>query len=269
MNVGRLGARVSAVALCLGATTARADVNDLQIDWMIAEKEWTTVKPEVRGRDIDFSLQLLPSKLYVAEEDVVAVDGTKLLPVGSQLYAMTGRNLAVCSQLAAKPPFVGASNRVCFHDDDGDGALDSFWLRLPLQQMFGKADWFALNGELPVDRMKVVPPKLRSVPSEGAEKPAELNLRVQFKAKGNASGAIWVKNGDMFSGPCLTHVNTGTELSTARCLIPDFGATATNFASKDKAKVQVEAVVPRRDVSVRFQISRGLLGFRVESISLQ
>lgn len=269
MRFGRLAHGVWALAFCGWANAAHAGVNDLQIDWMIAEKEWASVKPEISGRDIDFGLQLLPSKLYITEEDVVAADGTKLLPAGTQLYGMTGRNLAVCSQLAAKPPYAGASNRVCFHDDDGDGALDSFWLRLPLQQMFGKADWFALNGELPADRQKVIAPKMRTVPSEGAEKLAELNLRIMFKKNGDASGAIWVKNGDMFSGPCITDVNAGLQVSEARCLIADFGANAANYLSKDKTNVQFEIVRPRRDVNVRFEISRGLLGFRVESISLQ
>jgi hypothetical protein len=265
----KVAALLVSIGLFAAAVPASANVNDVQIDWMIAKDDWAGAVPENKGRDVGFKLRLLPRTLFVSEEDIVAADGTKLLPAGAQLYAMTGPNLAVCSQLAAKAPFVGSSKRVCLRDDDGDGALDSYWLRFPVQQLLGKGDWLILNGDVPPERARVVKSKLKSMPSNLAEIPAELFLRFSLKGNGSVQGYIWVKDGNSFYGPCFPTKAAENKISEQFCLVPDLIVRGINFDAKNKDERRMEVALPSRDVKVRFDITKGILmGMSVNSIYL-
>lgn len=254
------------LAILLNTAPAFADVNDVQIDWMIAQKDWATVSPDDRGQRISFNFRMLPSTLYVTDDEE---DGTKLLPAGTQLYAMTGLRLAACSQLAAKQPYVGATKRICFRDDDGDGTLDTYWLRFPLQQLLGKGNWLFLNGEIPIQRSRIIHPHLRTVASDLAEKSGVLSLGFFLSTNGSVSGSIWVKDGETFTGNCPLIGYESDSLSKQWCLIPDLIVQGVNFHSKIKAERRMEFVRPQRDVQVRFTIRQGLLGFSAESIYLK
>lgn len=266
----RFAAILISVTLWFDAIPARADVNEFQIDWMISQNDLATATPEKPGRNLRFNFRLLPSKLYVSEDDIASDDGTKLLPAGSQLYLMTGSNFAVCSQAAAGQPFVGASKRICLRDDDGDGYLDTYWLRTPLQQLLGKGEWLIMNSDIPAVRGHVVRPRLRTESPDLAEKPAELSLWFSLGGNGRVDGAISVRNGGNFSGGCVP-MRTAVEHSSVQfCLLRDLITRGINFDSPNKDERRLEVEFPKRDVKVRFSVSKGILmGININSIYLQ
>lgn len=248
---------------------ARADVNEVQIDWMISKDDWAKAASAGNPRRSDYKMKLLPSHLFTTQDNVVAADGTKLLPAGSQLYALTGPAFAACSQMAAAPGFLGADNRICFRDDDRDGKFDTFWTRRPIKQLLGKDDWFILNDEIPAARARVVAPTLQEVSPEMAEATTDINLRFSLGGKGVVSGAIWVRNGELFTGYCIPMGRSVPNAIDEQCLIPDLIARATNFDSPDKSIRKLEMIPPTRSTPVRFQIRKGMImGFTVESIRL-
>lgn len=265
----RIAATFISFAVCLAALPARADVNEFQIDWMLSQNDLALASSKQPSRNVRYDFRLLPSRLYVSDEDIAAVDGTKLLPAGSQLYAMTGPAFAVCSQRAAKAPFAGAKKRICFRDDDGDGSLDSFWLRTPIQQALGKGEWLIMNSEVPAKRVRVSPPKLRSISPDLAEVTGELNLSFALKDNGTVAGSISVRNGGIFSGSCVPMQRTTANVSEQFCLVRDLVVRGINFASPNQDDRRLDVLFPQRDVKVRFAIKKGLLSISVNGIYLQ
>lgn len=265
----RLAATFVSFAVCLAAVPARADVNEFQIDWMLSQKDLSVAASKQPGRSARYDFRLLPSKLFVSDDEIVAVDGTKLLPAGSQLYAMTGPAFAVCSQRAAKAPFAAAKKRICFRDDDGDGSLDSFWMRTPIQQALGKGEWLIMNSEVPAKRGRVSQPKLRSISPDLAEVTGELSLSFALNDNGTIAGGIWVRNGGIFSGSCVPMQRSAANASEQFCLVRDLVVRGVNFASPNQGERRLDVVFPQRDVKVRFAIKKGLLSITVNGIYLQ
>lgn len=266
----RLAATVLSFAACLAALPARADVNEFQIDWMLSQNDLSLAgAKQTTGRSARYDFRLLPSKLFVSEDEVVAADGTKLLPAGSQLFAMTGPAFAVCSQRAAKAPYAGAKKRICFRDDDGDGSLDSFWMRTPIQQALGKGEWLIMNSEVPAKRGRVSPLKLRSISPDLAEVTGELSLSFALNDNGTVAGSIWVRNGGIFSGSCVPVQRVATNVSAQYCLVRDLIVQGIDFASPNKDERRLSVLFPQRDVKVRFSIKKGLLSITVNAIYLQ
>lgn len=253
---------IATLPLLAFASAARAEMNEVQIDWIIAQDEWSQVSPSVGQHSVTYQLRGVPRKLYSAVEEVIARDGTKLLPAGAQLYGMTGPKLAACSQAAMAKGYAGSKNRVCLRDEDGDGRMDVYWLRPPAKKLFGQAEWFAMNTQgMQVSGSPVSPPTIAVVASAEATMKMEITATVGLKSNGTGAARVFVRDGVGFSGNCIPADQKDQPIGMIRfsCLVPDLVIQTTPIQGQDYKSSRLSVSTPRREVGIKFQMSAGLL----------
>jgi hypothetical protein len=232
-----------------GWTSLEPITDEFQVAWTVpalpTEPRMITV-----GRDrVIYRASLLPERLFVVDEAVRGGDGTVLAPAGTQFLLMDWPSLLVCSAGRYQTGLLGAGNKVCLLDEDGDRAPDTTF-----RGNDAYSGWFVMNRRMPAQRDPVQAVTLREVdPAQLANKP-EFRLRVShwpnerrgFYLSGEVSGetGFWTGCVDV-RGP-----------SDTPCFVPPI-LIGSHAQDGDQHRVTVRGV--GRSAKLRFQLQYGTI----------
>lgn len=256
----------ASLAGLLFATPASAAIDDLQIDWVVPADGFVRSDEDAAKGIPRYEAKALPRRLYAADADVLAKDGSKLLPKGAQLYAMVGKLFMVCSQAQAATPYRAASNRVCLVDEDGDRQFDTYFTRsMGRSWMSGDQMWFAMNNNIPAKRSPIIPARATQIDRNQAAQTVSVGLNFYVDADGTIRGGASIAHQFGFSGRCgqANSVPDPAGWVTARCLVKDLVVRASNFTAPEAKDRKVEVSLPQRELALRFDVAPRLLGARL------
>jgi hypothetical protein len=254
-----------------GSAFARQSV---EIDWFVPQSQLNDASiVRTDSRSLSLSFQAYPRTLYVASSDVLAADGTKLLPAGQQLYGMRGANLMICSQQrVVNRDYAGSRGRICLRDDDWDGVFDTYFSRT-----FGRSIlvtdglWFAMNtADLPDRRDRVAPASIREENFFGAS--ATITIEATFRrGRTYMSSELTILN-RTFQGSCEQQTQTARavgEETRWECLAP--GLIVAHLAADAADQTEnLRIMFPNRDLSARFRVENNLfIGSGISSLFLE
>lgn len=257
---------LTCVSALLFAAPASAAIDDLQIDWVVPAGGFVRSAEDAAKGFPSYEAKALPRRLYTADADVLAKDGSKLLPKGAQLYAMIGKLFMVCSQEQAAAPYRAASSRVCLVDEDGDRQFDTYFTRsMGRSWMSGDQMWFAMNNNVPASRSAIIPARATEIDRSQAAQTVSVGLNFYVDADGTIRGGASIAHQFGFSGRCgqAKPVPDPAGWVTARCLVRDMVVRASNFAALEAKDRKVEVSLPKRELALRFDVAPRLLGARL------
>lgn len=247
--------------------SANAGIDDLQIDWRIpagAIDEAALNANEHRQA----SVELVPARMFVPDTDVLSGNGEKLLPAGTPLYLMIGRNFMLCSQSAAPKGYEGRKRRICLRDTNGDGELDSYFTRSRGRSFLsGDKMWFAMNSEIPSRMEPVQSIKLSEADRTDAPEKASLLLVFGARKNGQATMAVLITRDARFTSRCRANPGFDSQdgYDAYSCMMPDFVVLTKPVGTEDDRSFQFRYRVPMRELRVRFDVAPRLLGARLMS----
>ena len=266
-SAAAFGYALAVLAGCfLGAGEAFAERNGLQIDWVIPAGQIEAAQHPSKDFATSLSLKLVPRRLYVAQNPVLGGDGQRLLPQGAQLFAMIGERMMACSQQAAPEGYAGANGRVCVYDSNGDGKLDSWFLRSTGKSfMTSDGMWFAMNAAMPSAMSALATPDLAEVSREGAVAKGAIDLDVRVYKDGSAYLEMTIEKKFKFKGDCEPSKPVLRDNRTAQvtCLLPELILETGNL---DAVKGRDRSALfhpPARDIGVGFDAADRLFGTRL------
>jgi hypothetical protein len=234
----------------------RAKIDDLQIDWIIPNGAFVQLKGQTLLTSANPKISILPRRLFEASADVIAADGSLLLPSGAQLYAMIGPKFRICSQEKQPLPYASATDRVCLQDENGDGVLDRYFLR-NRGRSFMSTDhmWFAMNGYPPSELSLLKMAEFKEINRIRAKVVPDLWLEFSF-SKSDIFVTTNFDYGFKFLGRCQRNSipNEASGSIEATCLVKDLTARSFNFQSKNKKERSLSIEGPERDIAVRFDV---------------
>ncbi|ATW03593.1 hypothetical protein [Sphingorhabdus sp. YGSMI21] len=258
-----------AIALSLGSFSAPAIANNasMQVDWSIVKGNWPKIQSVSGKTKVDLSVEMHPTRLLVAERDIVGVDGRKLLPAGSQLYGMAGKTTALCSQSPASELYMGSKSRVCLIDKDNDGVVDhSFLAGFGKNWLAKRPGWWILNQADEDEIFPIILPSLAEINPLNATQTLSLKLALKAKRSGGIVTGVYVDGLDAgLFGICQPLEKRGSDLISS-CFVEGFTVTFHNYKSKDKSERRLDFDFPDRKVSILMEVSKGLIGSEVASL---
>lgn len=244
---------LTAISLATFPVTANTNNRALDIDWVIPKGAIQFGKANLAAEGTQFTFDILPRELYASPVEVVAADGTKLLPAGAQLYAMIGELPMACSQEKSPVGYVGESKRICVRDTDADGTFDSFFtLGRGRSALTSDSSWFAINSKLPSRLSALQPLTLASIDREFAA----LKPKVEWTLSASRPDVIWsrfeVEGRYKLSAQCGERIKGPT--TPSNMVIPCGGPDISVRSSQnvDTGQIELDLQHPDRDIGVQF-----------------
>lgn len=164
--------------IALGANAAQAaapeDPNRYALQWVLEPQPVPAAPFWVKEQGEVAKTRLLPTKLYVVDDDVRSGDGTLLIPAAFQIVRLTTARETACTIAKASAGSRAARERVCVVDTNGDGAFDAYFTKGS-----GGYFWFSMTGKLPAAPKPVKPFRHHAVANTEMMRAPMLSLNYQ------------------------------------------------------------------------------------------
>jgi hypothetical protein len=238
------------------AQQPRSKIDDLQIDWVIPNGAFSENEGKALSGDTKLSIRMVPKRLFETASEVVAADGTLLLPKGAQLYGMIGSKFRVCSQEKHDLKYASAGNRVCMQDDNGDGVLDHYFLR-GMGRNFLTTDkmWFAMNGYPPLEMPELKRAEHIEIDRGHTKIAPAFSIEI-YGGKRSIYTTVSFEVQNKFSGACyaLAVVPDAGGITENACFVDDFQVKLSAVKGKKRKDTEFTLNAPDRDIGVRFDV---------------
>lgn len=245
-----------------GATSANAALgrkDALQIDWEIPVGAFRQENSNVEKSVVSFNIRLVPAQLWVADEPILSIEGTLLLPKGAQLYGMIGPRLIACSQDEFAQMYIGSKNRVCVVDDNGDGKFDAYFLRGMARSVTDRM-WFAMNDSLPPNEGGIRTFSYSKKNPITAHQRPKIVWTLRPVSSGNVYLDLDIEDGSKFTSTCgIADYEVKPTEFRGPCGSPNIEVYAWELNKRARGE-RVEVKAPNRPLKVRFDVNPRLFG---------